>query len=122
MCISSKRWSSLSEGDGEEEKDVEQDRLVGFNNFWVTTITLFQISTLAGWTPIMYHLQDCEGPIQIYFISFLMVVSFLILNLMVGVICDAYSVVAEEDENFEPPPKQGMRTDPIIFCSSCSPM
>ena len=35
-----------------------------------------------------------------------MVVSFLILNLMVGVICDAYSVVAEEDEDFEPPPEE----------------
>eukprot|EP01052_Picozoa_sp_SAG31_P047879 SAG31_NODE_9771_length_1229_cov_2.496460_1_plen_286_part_10 len=32
--------------------------------------------------------------------------SFLILNLMVGVICDAYAVVAEEDENFQPPPEQ----------------
>jgi hypothetical protein len=67
---------------------------------------LFQVSTLEGWTPIMYALQDCEGPIQIYFVSFLMIISFLILNLMVGVICDAYSVVAEEDEDFEPPDEE----------------
>ena len=72
----------------------------------MATITLFQVSTLEGWTPIMYALQDCEGPIQIYFISFLMIISFLILNLMVGVICDAYSVVAEEDEDFEPPDEE----------------
>jgi hypothetical protein len=68
---------------------------VCFDNFWLAMITLFQICTLEGWTPIMYSLSDSDGPVQLFFVSFLLICSFLMLNLVVGVICDAYATVAE---------------------------
>jgi len=83
----------------ERQETFEQGfDFVCFDNFWLSMITLFQICTLEGWSPIMYALTDCDGPIQIFFISFLLICSFLMLNLVVGVICDAYANVLAEAE------------------------
>ena len=94
-CVESVRAFCVEE---RQEAFQQGFDFVCFDSFWLSMITLFQICTLEGWTPIMYTLSDCEGPVQIYFISFLLICSFLMLNLVVGVICDAYSNVVEEYE------------------------
>lgn len=68
-----------------------------FNNIYNAMVTLFVISSLEGWPSIMFLAIDSNeedyGPeqnnykiISLYFIGFILVGSFFLLNLFVGVI------------------------------------
>ena len=93
-CVSARREEPLERA-GKLIKFEEGFDFVSFYSFWLTMITLFEICTLEGWTGIMYSLKDCEGPVEIYFVTFLVICSLLMLDLIVGVICDAYAAVSE---------------------------
>ena len=68
-----------------------------FNNIYNAMVTLFVISSLEGWPTIMFLAIDSNesnyGPekdnykiISIYFVGFILIGSFFLLNLFVGVI------------------------------------
>lgn len=97
-CVSARREEPLERA-GKLIKFEEGFDFVSFDSFWLTMITLFEICTLEGWTGIMYSLKDCEGPVEIYFVTFLVICSLLMLDLIVGVICDAYAAVSEEEND-----------------------
>jgi len=95
-CVSARREDPMERA-GKTIRFEQGYDFVSFDSFWLTMITLFEICTLEGWTGIMYSLKDCEGPVEVYFVSFLLICSLLMLDLIVGVICDAYAAVSEEE-------------------------
>jgi len=78
-----------------------------FDNIFLATLTLFEVATLELWPQIMFlavdGTQDGEGPrydsnplAVLFFIVFLFVMSFFIMNLFVGIINDKFRVVQDE--------------------------
>jgi len=65
-------------------------------------MTLFEISTTEGWVDVMYWGTDSRGPmmeperdvfeaLSMFFVAFIFVGSFFVLNLCVGVIVDSFN-------------------------------
>ena len=75
---------------------------VGFDNFPIAILSIFQIITLEGWVDIMYSVQDSEGTIHCaLFISIVMFGSFFMVNLLIGVIFENYSEAMKEFKHLE---------------------
>ena len=81
-----------------------------FDHLGIALLTLFVFSTKDGWVDIMYSGIDAVGvdkqPIEnhneymvSYFISFLILVGFFILNMFVGIVVDNFQQCHEEQEN-----------------------
>merc|ERR1719272_292781 len=69
-------------------------------------LTLFEISTTEGWVDVMYSGTDTRGPYKqpvrdtseiwaFFFVIFILVGSFFILNLCVGVILDNFNKIKD---------------------------
>ena len=58
-----------------------------FDNVLAAFLTIFQCSTLEGWTSIMYLLQDANSYwiSALYFIALILICSYFILNLTIAV-------------------------------------
>ena len=84
-----------------------------FNDLGTSIITLFQISTMEGWTDILYAnmfgcdhetfgTEPCDNPqpkyytALIYFVSFVLIGTMIILNLFIGVILNSMDEVRNE--------------------------
>jgi hypothetical protein len=69
--------------------------IVTFDNLLRALITIFQMITLEGWTPMMYNLSDAsQAWMAIFFCVLLVVVgSFFLLNVILAVIMDAFDQV-----------------------------
>jgi voltage-gated sodium channel len=89
-----------------------------FGNLHTGMLSLFRISTLEGWTEIMYiNMYGCDNPkwgygaesgcnapeahglsAVIYFVSFVLVGTMIVLNLFIGVIMNAMDEVRAEQD------------------------
>jgi len=72
--------------------------ITNFDNFGLAMLTVFQCVTLEGWTTIMYDINDSMGngwP-WIYFISLIIIGSFFVLNLVLGVLSGEFSKEREK--------------------------
>ncbi len=86
---------------------------VHFQDLPTSLITLFQITTLEGWADIMYinvfgcdhpdwGSENCTNPVAngvgavIYFVSFVLIGTMIVLNLFIGVIMNSMEEVANE--------------------------
>lgn len=86
---------------------------VHFGNLHTSLLTLFQIVTLEGWADIMYlnifgcnhpqwGIENCPNPKAnmvggaLYFISFVLVGTMIVLNLFIGVIMNSMDEVRKE--------------------------
>ena len=86
---------------------------VHFKDLQTSLITLFQITTLEGWADIMYiNVFGCDHPqwgseycptpaasgvgAIVYFISFVLIGTMIVLNLFIGVIMNSMDEVANE--------------------------
>ena len=80
---------------------------MNFDNIGKAMQTLFEMSTTEGWTAVMYQGVDAvdvdKGPIEYYnegvtgfFLAFMVVGSFFILNLFVGIVLDNFAKLREE--------------------------
>lgn len=86
---------------------------VHFGDLKISIVTLFQITTLEGWSDIMflnvfgcndafYGLDDCPHPkahgmwALVYFISFVLIGTMIVLNLFIGVIMNSMDEVRNE--------------------------
>ena len=78
-----------------------------FDNIFDAMRTLFEMSTTEGWTAVMYDGVDSRSPelaperdhnpaIAFFFIVFMILANFFILNLFVGIILDNFAQIAEE--------------------------
>ncbi|KAF0300190.1 Muscle calcium channel subunit alpha-1 [Amphibalanus amphitrite] len=62
--------------------------ITNFDNFGLAMLTVFQCITMEGWTDILYDINDALGNSWpwIYFISLIVMGSFFVLNLVLGVL------------------------------------
>jgi len=80
-----------------------------FDNLLQALLTLFVLCSIDGWVDIMYQGIDAVGPDEepvegandinsLYFIAFLLIGGFLILNMFVGVILENFNQAQEQEE------------------------
>merc|ERR1719162_2591709 len=88
-----------------------------FDNIAVAMQTLFEISTTEGWVDVMYSAVDSRGPFMepsrdenelasLFFVWFILVGSFFILNLCVGVIVVNFNKIKEDGGSVMMTPEQ----------------
>ena len=61
-----------------------------------TAFTLFQIMTLDGWSTIAREVLEAKPWAWLPFVAFVSVSSFIVINLMIAVICDAVATLQKE--------------------------
>lgn len=71
-----------------------------FDNFGSAMLTVFQVTTTDGWTPMMFNYENAGSQILswFYFISCVIVCNFFILNLTVGQMMLVYEERMEAEE------------------------
>lgn len=68
-----------------------------WDSFEIALFTTFQIMTLDGWNVIMYDVTRLWGPLAIsYFVVWIMLGTWVLSNLLLVTIMDAYVVTAEK--------------------------
>lgn len=70
-----------------------------FDNILVAMATIFQVSTLEGWTSVMYQAMDSTQFYvgAIFFVICACVTAYFIYNLAVAVMLDNFEALHEED-------------------------
>lgn len=68
-----------------------------FGDLGTAILTLFQIITLEGWVEIMNAQESAWAPL--YFISFILIGTMVVLNLFIGVITTGFDEVKQEIES-----------------------
>ncbi|XP_036357316.1 muscle calcium channel subunit alpha-1-like isoform X3 [Octopus sinensis] len=74
------------------------DGITNFDNFGLAMLTVFQCITMEGWTGVLYNINDAMGNSWpwIYFISLIIIGSFFVLNLVLGVLSGEFSKEREK--------------------------
>lgn len=62
--------------------------LIGFDNFATSFLTIFVITTMEDWVPIMYNIRDAWGTCWIFFFLVIFVNSYYSMTLVIGVMLD----------------------------------
>ncbi|XP_077996994.1 muscle calcium channel subunit alpha-1-like [Glandiceps talaboti] len=72
--------------------------ITNFDNFGLAMLTVFQCITMEGWTNVLYDINDAVGNEWpwIYFVSLIIVGSFFVLNLVLGVLSGEFSKEREK--------------------------
>ncbi len=73
-----------------------QDFPVEFGSLPKSMFTLFQIMTLEAWADIARDIMTKYPLAWIYFISFILVSSFIVMNVIVGVVVNAISEISQD--------------------------
>ncbi len=75
-----------------------------WRNLGVSLLTLFNIITLEGWTDIMYTAMESYPLAWVYFVSFVVVGTFVVINLFIAIIINNLDEAkAEGIREFEHP-------------------
>ena len=89
-----------------------------FDDIGAAFLSIFVVSTMEGWVDMMYPLQRSAASwAWIYFVTMLMFITFIVLNLFVAVVCMSYAEIRAA--NFVPPAeptKYDADKDPDRFC------
>ena len=106
VCSKSSKylWAGYSCGFGEVCTTYGNPNhgITSFDNILWAWLTVFQIITLEGWTPIMYDVMDAtSGWSMLYFIILIGLGAFFLINLAVGIVAEVYDQVQDEDEKEE---------------------
>lgn len=72
--------------------------ITNFDNFGLAMLTVFQCITNEGWTSVMYWMNDSIGNTfpWMYFISLVILGSFFVMNLVLGVLSGEFSKEREK--------------------------
>uniref|UniRef100_A0A0N5AJK0 Voltage-dependent calcium channel type A subunit alpha-1 n=1 Tax=Syphacia muris TaxID=451379 RepID=A0A0N5AJK0_9BILA len=75
--------------------------ITSFDNIAFAMLTVFQCITMEGWTSIMYYTDDALGSTYnwAYFIPLIVLGSFFMLNLVLGVLSGEFAKEREKVEN-----------------------
>ena len=74
-----------------------------FSNIGASAYTLFQIMTLESWSMgIVRPTMEIFPWSWMFFVPFIIITSFAVLNLFIGIIVDAMQVMHEEEEKAKP--------------------
>ncbi|XP_048506528.1 voltage-dependent calcium channel type A subunit alpha-1 isoform X25 [Athalia rosae] len=81
--------------------DGPNDGITSFDNIGFAMLTVFQCITMEGWTAILYWTNDALGSMfnWIYFIPLIVLGSFFMLNLVLGVLSGEFAKEREKVEN-----------------------
>ncbi|CAF1094276.1 unnamed protein product [Rotaria sordida] len=88
--------------DGQECKDLGWEGpwygIINFDNFGLAMLTVFQCITMEGWTSILYRMNDAIGRewAWIYFVSLIIIGSFFVMNLVLGVLSGEFTKEREK--------------------------
>lgn len=85
-CSSNTTWPGPNNG------------ITNFDNFGLAMLTVFQCVSLEGWTDVMYWVNDAVGREWpwIYFVTLVILGSFFVLNLVLGVLSGEFSKEREK--------------------------
>ncbi|XP_056894023.1 voltage-dependent R-type calcium channel subunit alpha-1E isoform X5 [Takifugu flavidus] len=77
------------------------DGITQFDNILFAVLTVFQCITMEGWTTVLYNTDDALGPLWnwLYFIPLIIIGSFFVLNLVLGVLSGEFAKERERVEN-----------------------
>ncbi|CAL8348660.1 unnamed protein product, partial [Gadus morhua 'NCC'] len=77
------------------------DGITQFDNILFALLTVFQCITMEGWTTVLYNTNDALGPAWncLYFIPLIIIGSFFVLNLVLGVLSGEFAKERERVEN-----------------------
>ena len=79
--------------------------IINFDNIIYAMITVFQCITMEGWTDVLYYVNDASGSMwaqgwiaipAIYFVSLIIIGSFFVMNLILGVLSGEFSKEREK--------------------------
>ncbi|XP_054715449.1 voltage-dependent calcium channel type A subunit alpha-1-like [Uloborus diversus] len=75
--------------------------ITSFDNIFFAMLTVFQCITMEGWTAILYWTNDALGSTYnwIYFVPLIILGSFFMLNLVLGVLSGEFAKERERVEN-----------------------
>uniref|UniRef100_F6TVG9 Voltage-dependent N-type calcium channel subunit alpha n=1 Tax=Ornithorhynchus anatinus TaxID=9258 RepID=F6TVG9_ORNAN len=75
--------------------------ITNFDNILFAILTVFQCITMEGWTDILYNTNDAAGNTWnwLYFIPLIIIGSFFMLNLVLGVLSGEFAKERERVEN-----------------------
>ena len=57
-----------------------------WRNLGISTLTLFNIITLEGWTQVMYTAMEARPWAWVYFVSFVVIGTFVVINMFIAII------------------------------------
>ena len=72
-----------------------------FGNLHHSLFSLFQIMTLEGWPDIVRQVKETHPYAWIFFIIYILIATFTVLNLFIAVIVDAMQKQHQKDEQAE---------------------
>ncbi|XP_040216181.1 voltage-dependent R-type calcium channel subunit alpha-1E isoform X3 [Rana temporaria] len=77
------------------------DGITQFDNILFAVLTVFQCITMEGWTTVLYTTNDALGATWnwLYFIPLIIIGSFFVLNLVLGVLSGEFAKERERVEN-----------------------
>ncbi|XP_037538108.1 voltage-dependent R-type calcium channel subunit alpha-1E [Nematolebias whitei] len=77
------------------------DGITQFDNILFAVLTVFQCITMEGWTAVLYNTNDALGLTWnwMYFIPLIIIGSFFVLNLVLGVLSGEFAKERERVEN-----------------------
>uniref|UniRef100_A0A672P951 Voltage-dependent calcium channel type A subunit alpha-1 n=1 Tax=Sinocyclocheilus grahami TaxID=75366 RepID=A0A672P951_SINGR len=77
------------------------DGITQFDNILFSILTVFQCITMEGWTAVLYNTNDALGCTWnwLYFIPLIIIGSFFVLNLVLGVLSGEFAKERERVEN-----------------------
>ncbi|KAF2879670.1 hypothetical protein ILUMI_26498, partial [Ignelater luminosus] len=77
------------------------DGITSFDNIGLAMLTVFQCITMEGWTSILYWMNDAVGNHfnWMYFVPLIVLGSFFMLNLVLGVLSGEFAKEREKVEN-----------------------
>ncbi|CAG5115977.1 unnamed protein product, partial [Candidula unifasciata] len=72
--------------------------ITNFDNFGLAMLTVFQCITMEGWTNVLYDINNAVGSgwPWMYFVSLIIIGSFFVLNLVLGVLSGEFSKEREK--------------------------
>ena len=76
--------------------DAAAPSLANFNSLLGAAATLFQLLVGSNWYEVMFEVRDKVGTLSVpYFVSWVVLCTVLVANLVVGIIVSAYRMVSE---------------------------
>lgn len=76
-------------------REVDPER---WGHLGLALLTLFEIVTLEGWVEIMGKASAAGGPVWLYFVSFIVLAVFLVVNLFIAVVISNLETIHQGEE------------------------
>lgn len=70
-----------------------------FGSFSQSLFSMFQITTLEGWPDIVRNIMKVDPYAWLFFIPFIIITTFSVFNLLIGIIVNSMQKVHEEDQD-----------------------